>query len=108
MDSSALKNRLLKETALLAVLGFIGLAVLPLCVYLVGQAVFGEYGNGGFSGFFGELHRKLRGGEPSAWFLLFSPYLLWQLLRLTLWASRQFGRKVGEPEVNGREVPGKL
>jgi hypothetical protein len=108
VQSSALKKRLLKETALLAVLGFIGLAVLPLCIYFVGQAVFGEYGNGGFSGFFGELHRKLREGEPSVWFLLFSPYLLWQLLRLTLWASRQFGRHVVDEPNAGREAPGKL
>lgn len=88
LETSAIKNRLIKETALLAVLVFIGVAVLPLCIYLVGEAVFGEYGNGGFSGFFGALHRKLREGEPSVWFLLLSPYLLWQLLRLTLWASR--------------------
>ncbi|HEX2139083.1 MAG TPA: hypothetical protein VHG33_05165 [Woeseiaceae bacterium] len=103
-----MKNRLIKETALFVVLGFIGLAVLPLCIYLVGQAVFGEYGNGGFSGFFAELHRKLRQGEPTVWFLLFSPYLLWQLLRLILWASRQFGRDDDDADLDGREAPGKL
>lgn len=109
MQSSELKNRLLKETALLAVLGFFGLAVLPLCIYFVGEAIFGEYGNGGFSSFFGALHRELREGEPAAWFLLLSPYLLWQLARLTLWALRQLERRGdADSSEDARGAPGKL
>lgn len=108
MQSTELKNRLLKETALLAILLFFGLAVLPLCIYLVGEAIFGEYGNGGFGSFFGALHRELREGEPAAWFLLLSPWLLWQLARLTLWGFRQLGRREAEPGEDTREAPGKL
>lgn len=108
VQTTEAKNRLLKELALLAILGCIGLAVLPLCIYLVGEAVFGEYGNGGFSGFFAALHRELRQGEPAVWFLLLSPYLLWQLVRLTLWAARRLGRRDGQAGVDGREAPGKL
>ncbi len=103
-----MKNRLLKETAILAVLVFLGLALLPLCIYLVGQAIFGEYGSGGFSGFFGALHRELREGEPAAWFLLLSPYLLWQLARLTLWGFRQLGPGGSEAGDESGEAPGKL
>lgn len=91
--SDEIKNRLRKETALLAVLLFVGLVVLPLSIYLVGMAVFGEYGNGGFSSFFGALHREFRAGEPAVLFLLLSPYLLWQLMRLAIWGFRYFGQR---------------
>jgi hypothetical protein len=102
-SKSSVKRRVLREAALLTGLVFIGLVILPLSIYLVGQAVFGEYGNGGFASFYGELHRYLRDGEPVVWFLLLSPCLLWQLMRLTIVSSRQFRRKApsgagGEPE----------
>jgi hypothetical protein len=83
-----LKTALLKEVALLTGLFFAGLVVLPLCIYLVGQAVFGEYGSGGFASFYGDLHGRFRGGDPLVWFLLLSPYVLWQLARLTARAFR--------------------
>lgn len=105
VQSTEVKNRLMKETALLAILGFVGLAILPLCIWFVGQAIFGEYGNGGFSSFFGALHRELREGEPAAWFLLLSPYLTWQLVRLTLWGFRQLGRRDGESAGDTSEAP---
>ena len=91
MSPTELKDRLKKETALLVILGFVGLAVLPLCIWFVGQAVFGAYESSGPASFFGALQRELRQGEPAAWFLLLSPWLLWQLGRLTLWGFRQLG-----------------
>ena len=100
---SSVKRRVLREAALLTGLVFIGLVVLPLGIYLVGQAVFGEYGDGGFGSFYGELHRYLRDGEPVVWFLLLSPYLLWQLMRLTMVASRQFRRKAPADAGGGPE-----
>jgi hypothetical protein len=36
---------------------------------------------------------KFIGGEPAVWFLLLSPYLLWQLCRLTIRAFRRTGRR---------------
>jgi hypothetical protein len=92
VPSTELKNRLKKETALLVILGFVGLAVLPLAIWFVGQALFGGYESGGLASFFGALQRELRQGEPAAWFLLLSPWLLWQLARLTLWGFRQRGQ----------------
>lgn len=100
--SDDVKRHVLQEAALLTGLVFIGLAILPLCIYFVGRAVFGEYGDGGLSGFYGQLHRELREGEPVIWFLLLSPYLLVQVLRLTLWGFRH----LGEPDTEGS--PGKL
>jgi hypothetical protein len=106
LESTEVKNRLLKETALLAILGFFGLAVLPLCIYVVGETIFGAYGNGEFGSFFGALHRELREGEPAAWFLLLSPYVLWQLVRLTLWGFRQLGRRHTGSGEDAGEAPG--
>ncbi len=107
MQSTDIKNRLVKEATLLAVLGFFGFALLPVCIYFVGQAVFGEYA-GGLGSFFGALHRELREGELGAWFLLFSPYLLWQFLRLTFGTFRHLGRGIGAAGADPGDAPGKL
>lgn len=103
--STELKGWLKKETAWFVILGFVGLAVLPLCIWFIGQAVFGDYESGGLIGFFGALQRELRQGEPAAWFLLLSPWLVWQLARLTLWGFRQLGhaRQASAPAL--REPP---
>lgn len=81
--SSSLKSRAERELALFLLLVFAGLVLLPIAVYLVGDAIFGPYAGAGFSGFYSTLHDKLRSGEPAVWFLVLSPWLLWQMLRLT-------------------------
>jgi len=91
-ESSDMKNAVAKEASWLAGLLFAGLAILPLGVYLVGKAVFGEYGAGTLADFYADLLGKFMGGEPAVWFLLLSPYLLWQFCRLTIWAFRRAGR----------------
>ncbi len=70
-----------------------GLFLLPVAVYVVGRLIFGEYGGTGFSAFYGMLHSELRSGAASVWFLVLSPYLIWQLLRLTLRAFRAAGQR---------------
>lgn len=87
-----MKNAFAKEAAWLAGLLFAGLVILPLAIYIVGTAVFGEYGAGSLGDFYVDLLGKFMGGEPAVWFLLLSPYLLWQLGRLTIWAFRRAGR----------------
>lgn len=67
----------------------IGLFFLPLAIYFVGDAVFGDYAAAGFSGFYGNLHGELRAGQPAVIFLLLSPYVVWLLLRLTIWGFRR-------------------
>ena len=84
-----------KEIFLLAGLLFIGLAVLPIAVYLVGQAIFGEYGGRGFGQFYLDLSRRIRSGDGAAIFLVFSPYLGWQTLRLIGLGWRLTGRAGG-------------
>jgi hypothetical protein len=80
-----------KELALLTVLLFLGLAVMPLIIYNVGQAVFGTYGGLGYGDFFGTLSTKVRTGDIVAWFLILSPYFGWQCLRLMIFAWRHIG-----------------
>ena len=87
------KTTIKKESLLFLWLLLVGLFVLPGAIYLIGRAMFGEYGGSGFSAFYGLLHSELRSGEYSVWFLILSPYLVWQILRLTL----KFFRRTVDP-----------
>lgn len=82
-----------KELALLTGFLFFGLAVMPFLIFTVGQAVFGTYGGSGYGDFFGTLSQKIRNGDGVAWFIVLSPYLGWQCLRLTALAWRLSGRQ---------------
>lgn len=84
-----LKSILRREGTLLVLLGFAGLVLLPVCIYVVGLLVFGRYEDGGFGEFFGDLRRELFSGEPAVLFLLLSPWILWQLMRLVIWGFRR-------------------
>ena len=72
------------------------LLVLSLVTLLVGERVFGEYGGHGYGDFFGTLTGRIRGGDAATWFLVLSPYLVWQTLRLTAYAFRVAGRHRSE------------
>jgi hypothetical protein len=99
----SVKNRLLREAALLLGLVFAGLVLLPIAIYVVGNQVFGDYGEQGFGGFFRELGGKIRGGDAVAWFLVLSPYLVWQILRLTAlgWRLAEHATDGGQPRPPG-------
>jgi hypothetical protein len=71
-----------KEVLLLAIFLLLGLVALPIAVYSVGQVIFGDYGGQGFWQFFLDLSGRVRSGEPAALFLVLSPYIGWQTLRL--------------------------
>ena len=86
------KRTAVRELALFLVLFFAGLVILPILIYLVGQSLFGEYRGFGFSDFYQSLHGELRAGEPVVWFLMLSPYIAWQLLRLTTYGFRRVGK----------------
>jgi len=98
VNLDSLKKTATKEFALFLSLLFFGLLILPFAVYIVGKSVFGEYGGTGFSAFYGTLHGAIWNGEPAVLFLVLSPYLIWQLTRLTIrgfrltWRRRQQAR----------------
>lgn len=78
-----------KELALLTGFLFFGLVLMPIIIYNVGNAVFGAYAGVGYSDFFGTLSAKVRAGDGVAWFLVLSPYLGWQIVRLLALAWRR-------------------
>ena len=86
-----LKEIALKELALFLVALLFGMVLLPLFIYVIGRTLFGEYAGTGFSDFYGMLHSELRSGQPVVWFLMLSPYLAWQLLRLSIYGFRRQG-----------------
>ena len=71
-----------KEILLLAIFLLLGLVALPIAVYSVGQVIFGDYGGQGSWQFFLDLSGRVRSGEAAALFLVLSPYIGWQTLRL--------------------------
>lgn len=89
---SSLRTKVTRETALFVVLFFSGFVLLPIAVWLVGDALFGDYGGGGYTGFFGQLSAKIRAGDGVAWFLVLSPYLVVSAIRLALWGWRRSGK----------------
>jgi hypothetical protein len=77
-----------KEAALFTGMLFFGLAILPVAIWFVGKAVFGVYGGMGYGDFFGTLIGKIRDGDLAAWFLVLSPWLVWQIARLMAFGWR--------------------
>jgi len=88
MNQGTFKQTALKETALLVGLLFIGFVIMPIAIYWIGPRVLGEFGGYGYSDFFGGLSARIRGGDLVAWLFVLSPYLVWQILRITLFAFR--------------------
>ena len=84
---------------------FAGLVLLPIAIYVVGGEVFGDYGGAGFSDFFGVLSGKVRSGDTVAWFLVLSPYLVWQILRLTAFCWRLAGRPAAADQARPPGLP---
>ena len=89
--TSTLSTLLKKEAAVFLVLLFVGLVLLPICIWFVGNAVFGAYDGAGYSDFFGTLSGKIRPGNLVAWFLVLSPWIVWHCLRLIAFGWRSAG-----------------
>jgi hypothetical protein len=71
-----------RELALAALLLAMGLVVLPIAVYWVGQHVVGDYAaEGGLWGLVGEIWAGLGQANFLAWALVLSPYVVIQLAR---------------------------
>ena len=84
-----LKKSATRELVIFLCLLILGILILPLAIYLVGNFVFGTYGGTGILAFYGTLLSAIFAVEPVVLFLVLSPYLIWQLARLTLWGFRR-------------------
>lgn len=89
IDQPAMRKTATREAVLFLGLLLVGLLLLPVAVYLVGDAVFGDYGGDGFFAFYGMLQSAIFDGDKAALFLVLSPYLIWQIFRLTAWGFRK-------------------
>ena len=81
-----------KELALLGVMLLFGITLLPIAIWFVGNLVFGSYGGAGYGDIFGMLGAKLRAADPVAWFLVLSPWLALQVVRLAIFGWRRAGK----------------
>lgn len=90
--SSPLPRTIRKEAAVFAAFLFCGMVLLPILVWFVGKVVFGAYGGAGFAEFYGILSGKVRSFDLAAWFLVLSPWLGWQVIRLALRGWRAAGK----------------
>ena len=79
---STLGKFLKTEVMLLIGSLFVGLVLLPVAVWFIGHMVFGAYEGAGYAEFYGMLSYKIRSGDAVAWFLILSPWLVLQCLRL--------------------------
>ena len=84
------KESLARREAILFLATFLfGLFLLPAAIYLVGQAVFGDYSGTGVAEFYGRIYGGIGSGDGFMWFLVLSLYLGVQMLRLTIWIFRR-------------------
>lgn len=88
----SLSRILKKEAAVFLGFLFLGVVVLPIVIWFIGNVVFGAYGGAGYTDFFGTLSGKIRAGDMVAWFLVLSPWLAVQSVRLTIVAWRAAGK----------------
>ncbi len=83
MENANFKQTATRELALFVGLLFVGLVIMPVAIYQVGQLVFGAYGGVGYGDFFARLSERIRHFDLSAWILVLSPWIGWQILRLS-------------------------
>lgn len=88
-SSPLTKSVVSREAILFVVLLLVGLLLLPIAIYLVGQLIFGLYDGDGLTGFVEGIYRDILAGDGIVWFLFLSPYLGWQVIRLTAWLFRR-------------------
>lgn len=77
-------NPVVREIVLLIAALLIGITLMPIGVYFVGERVLGAYGTDqGLGSFWGDFFRGLGRGAMAQWLLFVGPYALLQFLRGT-------------------------
>lgn len=82
-----------KEAIIFAIFLLAGLILIPMAIYMAGRAVFTDYQQyQGLGEFLGTFYRSLGSVSQSSWFIVFSPYLVIQCLRMS-WRAMRGPRK---------------
>lgn len=92
MSDNTIRDIITREVALFVVLLFFGFVLMPIAMYWLGQQLLGDFGGTGYGDFYGTLSGKFRSFDPTTWFVVLSPWLVWQVLRLTVVGWRHFGK----------------
>jgi UDP-N-acetylmuramyl pentapeptide phosphotransferase/UDP-N-acetylglucosamine-1-phosphate transferase len=69
------------------------LLVVPLGLFAINDFIFGKYSGDGFVGFYDDYFDLLKNGNLFSWFILFSPYLVYLVVRLIIKFSRKFNTR---------------
>jgi hypothetical protein len=81
-----------RELLIFGLLFLAGLVLLPICIYVVGVNIIGEYSpEAGMAGLLLAIWGDLARARIGAWILVLSPWLVIQLIRLfvRLWRGGQ-------------------
>ena len=70
-----------------------GLLIVPLGLFAINDFIFGKYSGDGFVGFYNDYFDLLKNGNLFSWFILFSPYLVYLVVRLIIKFSRKFNTR---------------
>ena len=77
---------LTRELLTLGLCLVLGLLLMPILIFLVGQAELGPYANGGLGSLLGDYDVTLAKGSLAFWLVALGPYgALWLLRGLRLW-----------------------
>jgi hypothetical protein len=77
---------LTRELVTLGLCLFLGLALMPLLIWIVGKAELGPYANGGLGALLGDYYLGLAKGSLAYWLVALGPYAaLWLLRGLRCW-----------------------
>lgn len=76
-----------RELRFLGLLFGFGILVMPFLIYLAGWLTLGPY-EGGLLSFLGSLLVAFFTAQPSAWLLVFGPFLLFTAVRILTWPLR--------------------
>ena len=70
-----------------------GLLIVPFGLFAINDFIFGKYSGDGFIGFYDDYFDLLKNGNLFSWFILFSPYLVYLVVRLIFKFSRKFNTR---------------
>ena len=79
-----------KKITIFFLLFLIGLFMLPLLLFAINDFIFGKYTGDGFVDYYNIYFNLMQKGNIAAWFISFSPYLVYLAAKMTIKALSYF------------------